>query len=278
MTCTIDDADAHLFTKERQPDANILVGLIIPDSEKQSIIKVIQAIKGKYNLKGRPIKYKNGDTVERFFLDNIKRPDLYENLKTNQYTIRKEIIKEISGFPFQVVISWDICSGETNFTNQRNRNLGSSFLDILNTAAQCLPKHKNESFEIVLDRFPKGRGGLESILESTFATWKETELTRSLKETCTLFNYGVTLQNELLQLTDIIAGTFRDLIQDSIKNKSPRSSDHLHLLPKLVGYPNRIEDKGIFGPPQFWHIINKAITSELHRDLIQPQPLPPLFE
>lgn len=270
MTCYIDDTDAFVYSKTETPDANMLIGLIIPENEKIPLIRIMESIKTKYNFKGKPIKYTNRGVIEKYYHETIRRPDLHKSLLLNQNHIKEEIIKKTSGVPFYIVISWQICPGKTTYKNERNGNLGTNFLEVLNTSIQYLPKYKHESFEIVLDRFPKGNQ--ESILENTYANWKESELKRRLKETSTQYHYGVTCQNELLQLTDIIAGTFRTLIQCSINDKQIRSYNYAHLVPKLAGYPDNIKGTGLNGPPEYQDKIVETMMRPVQPNLAIPLP------
>lgn len=278
MICSIDDTDASIYSHTRTPDANLLAGIIIPESEEVSLIQIIEGVKSKYGLKGRPIKYNNRGTIRDYYLKNIKRPDLYDALTFNQSALKSEIIKMASGINFHVVISWNLCSCvPENYAKEKSQNITSSFLDILNASIKYLPRYKNEKFEIILDRFhPKQ----QPIIEDTLANWKEPQLETGLKEAFFSFHSGVTLQNELLQLTDLIAGTFKDLIQDCLKDKPFRSSNYVHLTPKLAGFPNKIAGTGLIGPPQFQDKIVKALMSSIknnaHSSLTNP--LPPLGE
>ena len=270
MTCYIDDTDAFVYSKTETPDANMLVGLIIPENEKIPLIQILEGIKSKYNFKGKPIKYTNRGAVEKYYHETIRRPDLHKSLLFHQNQIKEEIIKKTSGIPFYIVISWQICPGKTTYKNERNGNLGTNFLEILNMSMEYLPKYKDESFEIVLDRFQKGNQ--ESILESTYANWKESELKRRLKKTPSLYHYGVTCQNELLQLTDIIAGTFRTLIQCSINDKPIRSFNYTHLVPKLAGYPDNIKGAGLHGPSQYHDKIINVMMEPTPLSILHPLP------
>lgn len=205
------------------------------------------------------MKYNNRGSVKDYY-STIKKPELYQILLKNQKPIQEEIIKKSAGIPYYIIISWRMCSGDPKkYAKEKNQNISTSFLDILNTSIQYLPKFKDEKFELILDRFQKGE--LESILENTYSIWKEPQLTKGLDKSFPSFGYGVTLENELLQFTDILAGLFKDLIQYSIKNNPIKYSNYTYLIPKLAGYPNKIPGVGLVGPLHDQKKIVKTIRS-----------------
>lgn len=259
MACSIDDSDGFIYSQTRIPDANVLAGVIIPENEIKTLINIIAEIKNNYGLKGRPMKYNNRGSVKDYYA-TINKPELYQILTKNQKAIQEEIIKKSAGIPYYIVVSWRMCSGDTKKnTNEKGQNISNSFLDILNTSIQYLPEFKDAKFELILDRFPKG--DLESILEDTYSIWKEPQLSKGLEKSFPSFGYGVTLENELLQFTDILAGMFKDLIQYSIKNKPIISSNYTYLIPKLAGYPNKVPGVGLIGPSQDQKKLVKTIRN-----------------
>lgn len=255
MRCIIDDSESSIYSQTRRPDVIFLAGITIPETEINTLVNIYENIKDKYGLKGKPIKY-NNDGIKDYYLQTIKKPELYEILKQNQKAIRNEIIQMSTGISYYIVVSWRMCSANSKkYNNQKQQNISNSFLDILNISLQFLPNFKNEQFEIILDRFPDKQ---QIILENELSNWKE-ERELELHNVCLSYQYGVTLQNPLLQITDIITGTFKDLIKDIILGKTRSSSSYNHLIPKLVGYPNKIAGAGLIGPPEQEEIIVNRI-------------------
>ena len=267
MRCIIDDSESSIYSHTNRPDAVFLAGVLIPENEKNTLVKIIENTKERYGLKGRPVKYNNGDTVKKYYFNKIKKPELFQVLIENQKEIKEEIIKKSSGIPYYIVVSWSMCSDDAQeYVNEKHQNISNSFLDILNTSVQCLPKYSNEQFEVLLDRFPKEQ---QPILEDQFAFWKE-EKEVVLQGISLSYQYGVTLENPVLQFTDIVTGTFKDLIKNCIKGELNRSLNYTHLIPKLVGYPNRIAGVGLIGPPQQESIIVDKIEELLEHPGLFP--------
>jgi hypothetical protein len=224
------------------PDILLFGGIVIDEEARNEICSAMMEVKSSYqeNL-AFPLKWNFRD-LEQHYLE-LGLHALYTRLLEDSRAWRSEIFRRISALDFKIIVSMIISYGISRETLIRTRDEVTRFAFImaLQRVGLCIRSQGGGPAEVVLDWPAEGQRNLFN-LEYKSAHQNGTSADYNQGYTCgPLKNLGFgesalfTSTNEcsVLQLSDLIVGATREMIEEALGKKE--NSLGVSLLTKIKG-------------------------------------------
>lgn len=266
------------------PNGIVFAGIIIDDSSIVKLSDEISHIKEKIkysynNAPNFPLKWCLGD-LKKFYEDNNLR-DLYNHLLKTRTIWLNQIAELLKSISFNFIISIIKCYAARRETlkNTKDMVIGFAFSNCLMKYGLYIKKNNLARANVIIDwpqRYNKKPYEEEYSNAFYFGKSKYGRLfncgpLRRLGFNDSLF-FSSTTECSVLQITDLIAGAFKDILKQGLEDKDSKTGNKfIHKIKfKLLGAPNNLNYGIAVAPskkedPDFyssiWNIIKNKIIN-----------------
>lgn len=254
MNFIIDDSYFSTNKSVNTDNATIIACVQLPAASSELIINIFEDVMTAYGLRNQPLKHcLDGGLHGEYKLRN--QDAKYHILRKKHSVIINELLKKTSSIDYQLLASWNYVSLDNNVKigKQKLQNTSDCFINVITEAS-----HSSWPRSILSDRFEENQ---QSIINKRFSLWTEEALEKTPLTPLPEYYTGCSFHSRLLQFADIVVGIMRNMIQGSVKGDPIFAPHCAHIIPKLVGYPNKISEKGLLSPPEYQEVILSAISN-----------------
>jgi len=264
-----DNSELRGIWGAKIPDILLFGGVVIDDAAKSEICSVMRDVKSAYQDNPVfPLKW-NFRSLEKHYQE-LRLSGLYSRLLEDSRAWRSDIFSRISSIDFKIIVSMIISYGSSRETLLRTRDqvIRFVFLMALQRVGLCVRNQGSRPAEIVLD-WPAERQRKLFDLEYKSAYQNGTSADYNQGYTCgPLKNLGFgesalfTSTNEcsVLQLSDLIVGATREMIEEALGKKENSLGVSLLALikDKFDGAPDNILGWGLAISPRQGEFFEKV--------------------
>jgi len=251
------------------PDILLFGGIVADEGARNEICSVMKEIKSAYHENSTfPLKWNFRD-LERYYHD-IELDSLYSKLLEASRAWRLELFNRLSRIDFKIIVSTIISYGSSRETLLRTREqvIRFAFIMALQRVGLCVRNRGGGPTEIVLDWPAEGQRNLFDI-EYKSAHQNGTTADYAQDYDCgPLMNLGFgesafftsTIECSLLQVSDLIVGATREMIEEALgKKENSLGASLLSLIKeKFDGAPDHILGWGLAISPRQGEFFEKV--------------------
>lgn len=275
MIIILDDSYFPTSKQSNVDNASVIACVLLNEENKTLIVNIIEEVMQQFGLSGDlPLKYCIDERIEKEFRKRNRLKE-YSILKKKHPIIIDEVIKRTASVPFHLMLAWNfvpIRLKKEKIGQERIRNTSECVITLIKHASNHLAQTCNgNEVSVFSDRFEKKQ---QNLIDQAITTLIEENRQQTPSNSIPQIYFGNSHHNRLLQFADLVVGILRKMIQDCIKERSILSPRCAQLIPKLIGYPNKIEGLGIIGPYKYQSIIKEAMENTVN----STPHLPPLME
>lgn len=265
------------------PDGIVFAGIIIDNLALVNLFNEISRIKEQIrspfnNVPNLPLKWCFGD-LKRYYEEN-NQTDLYNILHNNRISWLAQISDILQNIPFKFIISIIKCHAKHKDALKKTKDMviQFAFSNCLMKFGLYIKQNNLDLAEVVVDWPQRGN---KKIYEEEYRTgfYYGKSADYGIRYKCgplkglgfseSLFFSSMT-ECSVLQITDIIAGAFKDILKEGLSGKDARIGSEFikNIKSKLHGAPNNLNYGIAVAPPKkedpdfysrIWDIIKNKI-------------------
>lgn len=258
MHLIIDDSYFPTNKSINIDNAIVIACVLIQADCRELFINIFEDVMRANGLPDLPIKHCLDDRVRREYKLRKQEAKYHNILRKKHSVIIDELLKKTSSLDYQLLVNWNYIPLDSHKVKIGEQKLQSTSESFINTISEANQHYKVRS--ILSDRFDYH---LQPIIDKRVSLWTAESLEKAPLIHPPDYYTGCSFHIRLLQFADIVTGIMRNLIQSSVKGDPIFAPHCAHIIPKLMGYPNKISEKGLFGPPEYQESILEAMKTTL---------------
>jgi hypothetical protein len=264
-----DNSELRGIWGAKIPDILLFGGIVVDNRSERELTAVVSDVKSAYRKAADfPLKWCFRDLKSTFRKRRLER--LYIRLLQDSLTWREKIFSRIASIDFTVIIAAINCYGRDRATLLRTKSQVTRFAFVMGLQRYGLlvKDHNSGPAEVVLDWPAEGQRGLfDTEYWSALREGESAEYANKYKSGALIklgfrdsVFFSSTIDCSLLQLSDLIVGATRDLVEEALEKKRDSiGASYLRLIKdRFRGAPNRVVGRGIALHPQTGEFFQKV--------------------